>query len=622
MCAIVGVTSSKYLTNRAWLAVGRDAMSHRGPDGFGEWWASNGLVGFGHRRLSIIDTSTAGAQPMHHSQTSNVIIFNGEIYNFESLKEDLESKGYRFNSRSDTEVLLLAYEEYGHKVLDKLEGMFAFAIYDSRHEKVFIARDRAGEKPLFYLYRDNELRFSSELKGLLVDAELPRTINQFSLRSYLSVGFISGEGCILDGFKKLPPGHALEFDLTTGKKVIWKYWSDSSFQFQKSGCYSIATHVNQLDLLLEDSVRKQMVADVPVGVLLSGGLDSSLIVAMASRVAHRVDTYTIRYTGHSEFDEGVHARLISNHFGTSHHELEVDGLDISILQELAHQFDEPIIDSSMVPTFIVSKLIRETSTVALGGDGADEIFGGYLHYSRLCTLNRYTNWMPYHVRNLISGALSEFMPPGARGKNWIEALGYKNGGHMPHIATYFDEKSIARLLDEKDIDGKRLISSYLHNSGGHSGDIVDIAMRTDFNNYLPEDILVKVDRCSMMNSLEIRSPFLSRGIMEYAFASIPPGLKASSGGRKKILTELGKSVLPASFNFRRKQGFSMPLSKWLSEKKYNDYFKSVLMDKDCIFDKRLVGQLFESHKSRINNSEKIFSLIMFEFWRKRFNISI
>lgn len=320
MCGIIGIAGSEPIRERDWLALGRDAMTHRGPDDAGEWWSADGRVGLAHRRLAILDLTPAGHQPMHLTERGLSIVFNGEIYNFTELRHDLELRGYTFRSRSDTEVLLAAYAEWGTDCLSRLNGMFAFAIYDGVNERLFLGRDRAGEKPLFYRLADGSLQFASELKALLANPDNPRRIDPVALDCYLAMGYVPGERCILAGYNKLPPAHAMTFDLNEGTAKVWRYW-DLPDPDERGNCADETALLDELEALLEDAVGRQLVADVPVGILLSGGVDSSLVTAMAVRRSSKVRTFTIGFPGYGKLDETPHARLIARHFGTEHVEL-------------------------------------------------------------------------------------------------------------------------------------------------------------------------------------------------------------------------------------------------------------------------------------------------------------
>lgn len=309
MCGIIGIASVSSVVYRDWVVKGRDAMTHRGPDDAGEWWSEDGRVGLAHRRLKVVDLTGAGHQPMQDSWRELTIAYNGEIYNFKEIREELSAKGVNFHSKSDTEVIIASYREWGFDCLSHLNGMFAFALYDSQRQTVFLARDRAGEKPLFYHYTNGTLRFASELKALLADSMLPRSIDHDSLDCYLAMGFVPGGRCILEGFQKLPPGHALRFDLQKGKIHIWRYWHLPELDpTAENGKVDETALLDELEKLCEDAVRRQLVADVPLGVLLSGGVDSSLVTAMAVRSSSKVKTFTIRFPGHGRLDETEHAR--------------------------------------------------------------------------------------------------------------------------------------------------------------------------------------------------------------------------------------------------------------------------------------------------------------------------
>jgi asparagine synthase (glutamine-hydrolysing) len=621
MCGIVGICSLSSVTSRTWLATGRDAMRHRGPDDAGEWWSDDGRVGLAHRRLSINDLSPAGHQPMRDEQRGLAIVFNGEIYNFRELRAELEQLGYGFRSNSDTEVLLAAYDVWGMDCLSRLNGMFAFALHDERLQTVFLARDRAGEKPIFYHLAQGTLHFASELKALLADPSLPRRINPDSLDCYLAMGYVPGERCILQGYSKLPPGHALSFDLQCGTAKVWRYW-----QVPDLTPAAAAGQVDELDLLdeletlLEDSVRRQLVADVPVGVLLSGGVDSSLITAMAVRASSRVKTFTIGFPGHGSLDETEHARLIARHFGTEHIELVAEPTTADLIARLALQFDEPMVDSSMIPTFLVSQLVRQHCTVALGGDGGDELFGGYGHYSKLQRMQGRLGRIPLPLRKAISFG-AEKLPVGLKGRNWLQGLDVDLQQGLPLITNYFDATTRRQLMAQH--DGWDLVaeSIYRERIPPHP-DLLQRATRMDFANYLAEDILVKVDRASMLNSLEVRAPLLDYRLIEFAFGKVPTHLKTTRQAKKILLKRLTTSVLPPEFDRQRKQGFSIPLASWLKTGPFRELFHEVLLDADCMFDRRTVCELLKGQEQGRSNGERLFALVFFELWRREYAITI
>lgn len=621
MCGIVGIANrDRPVCDRGWLREACHALAHRGPDDAGEWWTEDGRVGLGHRRLAIIDLSAAGHQPMRLAGEPLWIVFNGEIYNFDAIRAELAARGATFESRSDTEVILAAYREWGTDSIRRLEGMFAFALFDAARGVLFLARDRAGEKPVFYSLRDGELRFASELKALMRDAAMPRRVSPNALDCYLAFGFVPGDGCILEGVRKLPPAHALHFDLRSGDLRTWRYWEPPPQAATARGADADEL-TSELEHLLASAVSRQLVADVPVGVLLSGGLDSSLVTAMAARATQRVKTFTIRFPGHGVFDETQHARLVASHFGTEHVELEAEDTTVTSLETLARQFDEPIIDSSMIPTLLVSRLTRRHCTVALGGDGGDELFGGYRQYPRLLRLQRMARGVPRGVR-AAAAAVTAHLPVGTRGRNWVLAAAANFASDLPAIGEQFDRRTRARLMGGE--QRWPLVAERVRRERLPTGaDLLDRATRFDFNNYLPEDILVKVDRASMLTSLEVRAPMLDPRLIEFAFARVPSRLKTTTAERKILLRRLAGRVLPPSFDATRKQGFSIPLDSWLRTTAWQSYFRDVLLDRgQTTFDHTVVREMIDGQSARRSNGERLFGLVMFELWRRAYGMEL
>ena len=551
------------------------------------------------------------------------IVFNGEIYNFADLRQELTAKGHAFRSHSDTEVILAAYAEWGTDCLSRLNGMFAFALYDSRRRQLLIARDRAGEKPLFYAPAHGALRFASELKGLMADPALARRIDREALDCYLAMGFVPGERSMLQGVKKLPPAHALVFDLNSGQSRLWRYWQLPELSASATkGEADEAGLLDELEALLEDAVRRQLVADVPVGILLSGGVDSSLITAMAVPTAPNVKTFTIRFPGFGQYDETEHARLIARHFGTEHVDLVAAESTVDLLPLLARQFDEPMVDSSMIPTYLVSRLVREHCTVALGGDGGDELFAGYPHYNRLLWLQQKFGAIPQSLRLAASRTAEALLPVGFKGRNWLQGLGTDFRTGLPLIFSLFDHGTRQRLMAGQgawDLAAERAREQRIPKSA----DLLQRATRMDFGNYLAEDILVKVDRASMLNSLEVRAPLLDYRLIEFAFGKVPSRLKATAGSRKVLLKQLAARVLPREFDRQRKQGFSIPLAAWLQSGPWKTFFRETLLGSDnTVFDHNVVSKLLAGQAKGRVNSERLFALVLFELWRREYRISM
>jgi asparagine synthase (glutamine-hydrolysing) len=616
MCGIAGQLSTAPGADSAWVDAGIAALHHRGPDDGRVWRSADGRVAFGHRRLAIMDLSPAGAQPMVRG--SLCLAFNGEIYNFVELRRELEARGAAFTSHSDTEVVLAAYQAWGVTGLERLDGMFALALHDATQQVVHLMRDRAGEKPLFYRQQGGTLRFASELKGLLADPALPRRLDAEALDCYLGMGFVPGGRCILQGYAKLPPAHRLRFDLASGQAELQRYWQAPALASDAKA--DLGTLAKELEMLLADAVRKQLVADVPVGVMLSGGVDSSLVTALASRARQGLRTFTVSFPGAGRLDESAHARLIARHFGTEHTEIVAETASVDLLPPLARQYDEPVIDSSMVPTFLVSQQIRRHCTVALGGDGGDELFGGYSHYDRLLKLQRRAALLPLLLRRGVRAATTRAVPPGVKGRNWLQALGADFNREVPLVASYFDIRQRQRLLNAEMVT-RDIAGFEVTRATPTEGDLLQRATRLDFATYLPEDILVKVDRASMLHSLEVRAPMLDRRVLEFAFGRVPSAIKAVPGGRKLLLKELARRLLPPEFDRQRKQGFSIPIASWLDGGAWRNFFRTTLLDApDGIFDRRQVEALFAGQARGRDNGERLFGLVMFELWRREYRI--
>lgn len=619
MCGIVGYLSATTPIDLRLLDAMRDAAEHRGPDGKGSWLGEDGRVGFGHRRLAVVDLTPGGHQPMLSADGRYVVVFNGEIYNFKVLREELRALGCSFITSSDTEVLLAAYQQWGHEALGRLTGMFAFAIWDRSDRILFAARDRAGEKPFFYRHADSCLVFGSELKMLLRHPAMPRYADSRALDHYLGFGYVPRNLCLLAGYSKLPAGHFLRFDLGRNRLDVQPYWTlpNRPLGARKRSFSDLA---DELEPLLDQAVARQLVADVPVGILLSGGLDSSLIAATAARVGGKVATFTIGFPGHSAFDESPLARRLAGELGTEHVELMVEADSFDLLPRLAAQFDEPIADSSMIPTFLVSRLVRTRATVALGGDGGDELFGGYFHYSWLLNMVRARRLGLQHVPGACVLA-DRFLPYGFKAR-----------------------KTALRLLDEYDpaVTVTRLMEPGLRQSLTVSGSGIlpstaealraalaarwteprEQAMSLDFLTYMCDDILVKVDRASMLSSLEVRAPLLDPSIIEFAFSRLAPDQRASSDGRKLMLRYLAKRRLPTWFDTSRKQGFSIPLPAWL-----RGPWRPLLEDiaasaDDGLLNAAAVRRFMDGGLKTDRLAHQVFQIAMLELWRREYGISL
>jgi len=621
MCGIVGVASFHDINKQNWIQKAINTISHRGPDFIGEWWSKDNKVGFAHSRLSIIDLSLSANQPMHLINKGLSIIFNGEIYNYKDLRKKLEKLGHKFETKSDTEVILISYAEWGLNCINYLNGMFAFSIYDSRQQKLFIARDIAGQKPIFYHYDNDTIYFSSELKALFENNSLKKKIDLESLDCYLAMGFVPGSRSILLNFKKLPPAHALVFDIKAKKLETWNYWKIPQFE-NKSENFDQNYLVDKLHDLINESVKKHFVADVDVGVLLSGGLDSSLVTAYASKNFKRVKTFNVSFPGFGKFDESENAEFIASNFKTDHTKLIVDKNTkiADLLIKLSYQYDEPIVDSSIFPTYLISNLISKYCKVALGGDGGDELFGGYDHYHHLIRKKNFLQYFPKLILKNLSN-LSKVLPVGIKGHNFFESLRFDLNKSVPFTVSIFSQDIRQKLL--KNFKNYKNVAENIHQESLIlDKDLIQRATRMDFKNYLPEDILTKVDRASMLNSLEVRSPMLDCDIIDFAFRNIPSVFKVSANEKKIILKKLASKVLPSHFGKNRKQGFSIPLDYWLKKGELRNLFWDTLTSQNCTFDKKLSLNILKGQDQGRSNSERLLSLVQFELWKKNHKISL
>jgi asparagine synthase (glutamine-hydrolysing) len=622
MCGIVGITSSEGATSLDLVVRMRDTLRHRGPDDEGSWQSADRRVALGHRRLSIIDLSSAGRQPMPDSSAALQITFNGEIYNYRELRRELEAEGHAFRTSTDTEVILEAYRHWDLGFLPRLNGMFAFGLFDADRNRLLLARDRAGEKPLFYRADGGRFAFASELKALFADPGCPRRLDLEALDYYLAFGYVPGDRCLVQGIRKLPQGHALTLDIASGAVATWRYWELPPTV--GSDRHDDDELLAELDRLLEDSVRLRLVADVPVGVMLSGGIDSSLVTAMAARVSSRpVKTFTISFPGSGAFDEAPFARQVSRHFGTDHVELAGELASIELLPDLARQYDEPIADSSMVPTFLVSRLIRREATVALGGDGGDELFGGYPHHSWVQQQTRMGGWMPRPAGALVR-RLATRLPMGTKGRNFLLGMSASPPLNIVQFNVLFDSEARRQLLSGEAGAQWRPNRPEAYKAALCLLSESPLRQSTalDFQTYLVDDILVKVDRASMLCSLEVRAPFLDPRLVDFAYGRLPDRLRATATQRKRLLRRLAARLLPATLDLTRKQGFSLPLDKWFKGD-WGHYIEDVLTAADApLFDQRSVRQLVNGQRRGFSNTHRLFALAMIELWRREYRIGL
>ena len=619
MCGILGISNQVDKIDIELLKSAGEKQRHRGPDSQGFWVSKCCRTGLYHNRLAIIDTSINGSQPLINEEHKIAVIFNGEIYNYVELRDELRKLGHLFSTNSDTEVLAIAYVQWGETFVSRLIGMFAFAIYNYEKGTIFFARDRAGEKPLFYRKSKQGLIFSSELKSIFPFVRRRKVDIKF-LNEYLENGFVAGENCLVEGVNKLPPGNRMSYNVRTGDLTIKPYW-EADIQGAERGKFDLESGLVKLERLLEASIERQLRSDVPIGVLLSGGLDSSIITAIASRKTSPLKTFTIGFPGYKKLDESSYAEEISKAFKTEHINLNASPEDfILYLPKLARAYDEPIIDSSMFPTYLVSGLVSNHCKVVLGGDGGDELFAGYKHYSRILALEQYLKIFPRKLLKIMVSALKKFFSPKGWLERYLNIISKDFRKETPRVGIYFSYSNRCKLLGKKGINlgGRSKLSVEEH----QSNDLLSRLTLQDFQNFLPEDILVKVDRASMANSLEVRSPLLDKEIIEFALGEVPSEFKANSKGRKILLKELGRKILPKNYDYQRKQGFSIPLNSWLKSGSVRDYFWQNLTMNDSTFKFKAIKQLFDELDNGINNGERLFGLLIFELWRREYEIRI
>jgi len=611
MCGILGRISLNKKIDSGTMKSALDLMIHRGPDSDGMWMNPSENIWFGHRRLSILDLSDLGTQPMVSFDGTLVIIFNGEIYNFKSIRDDLRKKGYEFRSESDTEVLLNAWHCWKEETLQKIDGMFAFAILDIANNNLVLARDRMGEKPLFYQQSKNGFFFASELKSILSINGTDRQINHIALDCLLGFGYVPGDFCIIEGVKKLPQASYLTYNIGDDNLIVKTYWT---YPLPTKNLTQEQLLIEKLDMLLGNSVRSEMIADVPVGVMLSGGLDSSLITAYAAEENRDIYTFTVGFEGYGGADERHFARQVAQWFGTRHRELNVSGADPEVMSLLAAQCCEPSTDPAIIPGYLIYKAASEHCKVVMGGDGGDEIFGGYDRYEIWINLKRKYGNLPSCIRSVIANSAENMLPIGFKGRHYLMQMDTDFETSIPLKDNLFTVEERRNLLPNSwEISNTNKVKNSMVNQ---EISFLERAMRYDMNGFLPDNILTKVDRSSMLSSVEVRSPFLSKDILEFSLGEINPEMKR----RKKILRQLAKQKLPDFFNFQRKQGFVPPLEYWMKEKKWQEFINDNLFSSDSFYNKQMLNNSMKMEGKRFFNKRRLFSLLMIQLWMKSNNI--
>lgn len=624
MCGIAGflrATSVNEPVDPGILRAMAAAIRHRGPDDEDVWHA--GGVGFAHRRLAVIDPAPHGRQPMLRGDGRWAITFNGEIYNYKELRRELEAEGERFQTQSDTEVLLAALIRWGVQALNRLNGMYAFAFWDSRDKRLLLARDRIGKKPLYYAKVGGTLVFGSEIKAVLAWPDLERRPNLEAIHHYLALQYVPSPFTAFEGIERLPPGSFVE--ISPGEAPVAKrYWHlPVPVETNPATKFDIAALAEEARELLETSVRRRMVADVPVGAFLSGGVDSSAITAMMALQSSRpVKTFSIGFD-HADYDERKYARMVAERYGTDHYEEVVDADASEILPDLVWHYGEPFADSSALPTFYVSRLARQHVTVALSGDGGDEFFLGYQRYGA-CANMAWIDNVPGFARGVAKWTANA-IPTAVAGRRYIRGarrlLQYVSSTGLQRyepMMMYFQQDDRRAAYGEllqpyAAVSSLNILEPYFQ----ASSDMAVGAAWADIHTYLPDDLLVKVDVASMAFGLECRAPFLDVELMEWA-SRVPAAAKMPGGSLKGLLKKAVEPLLPAEIINRPKLGFGAPIEPWLKRDLF-ELAEEVLTDSRTenrnLFRPGYAATLLREHRDGIRlNHTRIWAMLILEFW--------
>ena len=628
MCGITGYIDFNKQTSKGILEAMTNSLDHRGPDGNGVDLHSESQfqVGFGHRRLSIIDLTENGKQPMQFNQFS--ITFNGEIYNYKEITKELEQLGHIFNSSSDTEMILHAYSQWGSSCLGKFIGMFAFVIYDKEKQEVFCARDRVGVKPFFYYWNEGLFLFGSELKAFHQHPSFQKEINLDAVAAFMQYGNVPTNHCIFQNCSKLKPGHYLLFDLKTKKYNSQRYWNVYDAYNSPKQCISMEEAKVGTETILQSAFEYRMVSDVPVGVFLSGGYDSACVTALLQKDrTDKLKTFTI---GVSDIglNEAPYAKDVAKHLGTDHHEYECTQKEaIDLIDDLPYYYDEPFADSSALPTTLVSKMAKEKVTVALSADGGDEIFAGYNRYDYLIRYGNKLNKIPGFARKSIAG-LMNVIP-----SNSIPVLKNKYNFHnryeklkgimkdpspekiMLSLSQQYTDEQIKVVLK----DSVHVLDTAYISNGLKKETFSPLAymMAIDYQTYLVDDIMQKVDRATMSVSLEGREPFLDHRIIEWA-ATLPDNFKYHNGVKKHILKEIVHQYIPKEMMDRPKMGFAIPIAKWMNEElkeRIDSFINEKNITEQEIFNWEYISKLkTDFYNGKKEYETKLWYVLMFQMW--------
>jgi asparagine synthase (glutamine-hydrolysing) len=625
ICGIVQTEATQRVDGEALAAMMR-AMAHRGPDQDGFYLTER--VGLGSRRLSIIDVA-GGRQPIANEDGSLHIVFNGEIYNYRELREFLLKKGHAFATHSDTEVVLHLFEEFGAEAVEHLNGIFAFAIWDDRRGELFVARDRMGVKPLYYVQTRAGLTFGSEMKVVLANRAVERRLDVAALNEYLSYEYVPTPRTIFQDIQRLPPAHYLRWH--RHDSTIVEYWRPSLARSESHSPVQWRDFAGGLREVLRASVKQELVSDVPVGVLLSGGIDSSAVAAfMAEAYAGEVDSFSVAYDEPS-YDESRFARLVAARLGTRHHELRLTSqMAAAIVPRIADVLDEPLGDASFIPTYLLARFAREHVKVVLAGDGSDELFAGYPTMSAHRLIEYYERVVPWHVRTYAAQTLLKHLPVSFeyfsrdfKIRRFLSGRGVPlEARHHRWMGSFVDEEK-AQLFQDwvKPVLGETYARAYEHARACDARLPLNRILYDDMKLYLEGDILFKVDRASMASSLEVRVPFLNRAVVEFASA-LPLQLKLRRLTGKYLLKRAMADMLPPAILKRSKQGFAMPVAHWLSgelRELVSDMLSAERIRRQGLFDATYVSRLLQDHLERKRDNRKLlWTLLVFQLWHARY----
>jgi asparagine synthase (glutamine-hydrolysing) len=628
MCGITGFIDYKKNSTEEILKNQSDTLAHRGPDGEGQIIISTdkALIGLGHRRLSIIDLTEAGRQPMQYQHLT--IVFNGEIYNYAEIEKELQAEGHVFKGHSDTEMILHAYSVWGIECIQKFIGMFAFALYDEQKQQLFCVRDRAGVKPFFYYFKDDVFLFGSELKSMLAHPAFQKEINKDAVASFMQLGYVPTPHCIWQHTYKIKPGHFLIFSIKDGTYKTTQYWNVYDGYNKPKLKIGFEEAKEETEKLLQNACEYRMVADVPVGVFLSGGYDSTTVAALLQKDrTEKIKTFTIGVPD-AGLNEAPYAKDIARHLGTDHTEYyctEKEALEL--IPNLPYYYDEPFADSSAIPTTLVSRIAREQVTVALSADAGDEVFAGYNKYDYLSRYGKKMNNLPGFARKAMAGMMdmvsAEKIP--VLNKKYLFASRYEKVKNLLKdpsllnltlsLSQQYNNQNIQNLFLHKvqslptAFESRELKKEFF-------GDL-SFMMVVDYQNYLPDDILQKVDRATMSVSLEGREPFLDHRVIEWA-AQLPDEFKYYKGNKKYILKEINKKYIPESLMDRPKMGFGIPIEKWLTDDLkdlVHAYCAPALVSSQQVFKPEVINKLVQDfYAGKKELALKVWYLLMFQMW--------